>query len=227
MLFVKFAGCLLVALGSLLGAARAEDANAAMARLLKGKSVTLIMPVFSQLVRTSYPEGFVPGFEKAQPNYLLELVPSGETVNNWTQMFTVTGVKGLASQPEVTAKLFLDRVAQGFKRACPSSYSSQILSEDKISGFDAFAAVISCGVSPSTGGKTSETALIVAIKGQAGLYTIQWAQRASPSAVPIPIDPKKWTTLYKKMGPIALCPIIAGEKAPYPSCTGSGTKAAG
>ncbi len=225
---MKFVGCLLVAMWSLLGAACAEDPNAAMARLLKGKSVTLIMPVFSQLVRTSYPDGFVPGFEKAQPpHYVLELVPSGENVNNWTQMFTVSGVKGLASQPQVTPKLFLDRVADGFKRACPSSFSSQVVSEDKISGFDAFAAVISCGVSPSTGGKTSETALIVAIKGQADLYTIQWAQRASPSPAPILIDPKKWTALYKKMGPITLCPIITGEKAPYPSCTGSGTKAAG
>ena len=149
----------------------------------------------------------------------------GENVQNWTQMITVTGAKDIASKPEVTAKAYLNNMAGGFKRACPASFGAQIINENKVSGFEAIAAVVSCGVSPTTGGKTSETALMVVIKGQADIYTVQWAERASPSQVPIRADIWKSSDRYKMLGPLKLCPIVPGEQAPYPSCAGSGGKA--
>jgi hypothetical protein len=187
--------------------------------------VKTISPIFSQLVVTGSPQGFVPASEKTKAEfYIRESVPKGETVDNWTQMITVTGMKGFSSNPQATPKAVLNNLAGGFKRACPDSFNVQVMSENPIGGFDTAVAVVSCGISPTTAGKTSETALITVIKGQADFYTLQWAERLAPSVTPMSIDPKKWAARLKEMGPFKLCPIVPGEKAPYPSCTESGVR---
>jgi hypothetical protein len=203
-----------------------EDAKGAFERFREGKSVRVIAPIFSQLLASSLPQGFAPvSFEKTKgPIYTRESVLTGESVENWSQMVTNSGLKNLASKPDVTARTFLNSMAEAFRRACPFSFSTKGLNASSISGFDAAVAVISCGTSPGTAGKTSETALIAVIKGQADFYTVQWAERATPSHAPIPIDLKKWTDRFKALGPIRLCPIVPGEKAPYPSCVGDGQK---
>ncbi|MEO6381410.1 MAG: hypothetical protein ABIO35_05270 [Nitrobacter sp.] len=102
----------------------------------------------------------------------------------------------------------------------------KVLNTNKVSGFDAVTAVVSCGTSVATAGKTRESILIVVVKGQADLYTVQWAERAASSKEPIPVDIAKWSDRYNKLGPLRLCPVIPGEAAPYPSCVGppGGTK---
>ena len=217
----------MIAIGlGLAGSAGAEDSKNPVNPIPKqSKSVTTITPIFGQLLRTGYPQGFVSASEKAQPQfYIRESVLAGQTINNWTQMLTVTGAKDLASKPGATPRAVLDSMAGGFKRACPSSFGAQIVNETKVSGFDAVVAIVSCGVSPTTGGKTSETALMVVIKGQTDVYTVQWAERAAPSSLPIPTDTAKWLDRYRRLAPLKLCPIVTGEKAPYPSCVGSGEK---
>jgi len=191
----------------------------------KGYSVTSVTPIFGQLLKMSYPRGFVPVFVKTQAGfYIQESVPTGESINDWTQMITVTGRKDLASKPDVTPKVVLNAMAGGFKHACPSSYAVVLLSETKLNGFDAAVAVVSCGVSPTTAGKMSESALIAVVKGQTDVYTVQWAERAARSDIPIQINVWKWQDRFKALNPIVLCPIVAGEQAPYPSCVGSGRK---
>jgi hypothetical protein len=191
-----------------------------------GHSVRTISPIFSQLLVTGSPQGFeLISFEKTRDNfYIRESVLKGENVNDWHQMITVTGMKDLASRPDATPKIVLNRMAEGFKRGCPFSFNIQAVSESPIGGSDASVAVISCGASAATAGKTSEAALIAVIKGHADFYTIQWAERAAPSNAPVPIDMKKWTDRFKALGPIKVCPIVPGEKAPYPSCVGDGQK---
>jgi len=200
----------------------AEGANQSVEKLRqKGYSVTSVTPIFSQLLKISHPKEFsiAPAFEKTNGGfYIREAVLPGETVDNWTQMITATGNKDLASKPGTAPKAVLDVVAEGFKRACPNSYAAQILNEDKVSGFDAVAAVLSCGASPTTSGKTSETTLFVVIKGQNDFYQVQWAERTAPSNTPMRIDVWKWRDRLRALNPIKLCPIIAGEKPPYPSC---------
>ena len=77
----------------------------------------------------------------------------------------------------------------------------------------------SCGRVETNADKHSETALIVAIKGRADYYTVQWAVRA-PTAGKAPIDETRWVARLRQLQPIRLCPIVAGERAPYPSCAG-------
>lgn len=187
----------------------------------QGYSVKTISPIFGQLVTFSFPKGFTTIFEDAKgPQYIRESVLAGESTKKWSQMVTITGAKGLASNPNVTPQSFANRMAGGFKNACPTSFNGTGLGVFKLGSYDAFAAVISCGVANPTGDLYSESMLLIVIKGESDYYTIQWAERSDASTTPIKFDESKWTDRFKRLAPIKLCPIVPGEPAPYPSCVG-------
>lgn len=178
-----------------------------------------ITPVFSQLVSYSYPKGFTAAFEDAKDNkYIQESVLTGETVQKWSQMVTLTGAKNLAATPDLTPERFAGTMAGGFKRVCPESYSAAGLGEAKLGKHDAFAAVIGCGTVGAPGEGYSETMLVLVIKGEKDYYTLQWAERGKASKTPIPFDSAKWSERLKRLAPIKLCPRVPGEKAPFASC---------
>jgi len=185
----------------------------------KGYTVTQVSPIFSQLVLFAFPAGFKPAFEKTNGNsYIRESVLDGETVDQWTQMITVTGAKGLATNPNVTPELFVTQIAAGFKRACPETFSAKRMGMIKVSGQDAFAGVASCGTVLTSITPRSETALLIAIRGSADYYTIQWAERGPASGQVLYLGDPKWADRFRKLGPIKVCPIVPGEAPPYPSC---------
>ena len=186
--------------------------------------ISSITPIFSQLLITSIPPGFQMAFANASgTSYIHELVPTGENVNQWTQMLTVTGEKDAALNPELTPPKMAGLMAAGFHNSCPKAFNAYAFpSPHQINGYDSISVILSCGSSQATQGKTSETALITIIKGQKDYYTVQWAERGTPSSTPINIDLPKWSSrLAQQIKPIKLCAIVAGEKAPYPSCINS------
>jgi hypothetical protein len=211
---------LLVGLASGIAApAGAQDKTDIEALRKQGYSVRMISPIFSQLVMLSLPKGFTTVFEDTSGGqYTREAVLDGETVERWSQMITVTGAKGLASNPRLTAQSFVEQIAGGFKNACPDTFSAKGLGALKISGRDAFIALAGCGTAASDGNAHSESALLVAIKGTADYYTIQWADRGPASARPMALDEAMWKERFDKLSPIKLCPIKPGEAPPYPSC---------
>jgi hypothetical protein len=185
----------------------------------QSSSLTQISPIFSQLVSISVPTGFKTVFENTNGNrYIRESVLDGETADEWSQMITVTGVKGLATDPSVTAQLLATQIAFGFRHACPETFSVRRLGEAKISGQDAIVAVVGCGTVLTSITKRSETALVIVIKGSADYYTIQWAERGPPSAQSVVIDAEKWTDRLRSLSPIKVCPLVPGQVPPYPSC---------
>ena len=105
----------------------------------------------------------------------------------------------------------------GFKSACPDSFTAQGFGPAKFGDHDAYVAVASCGRVESSADKHSETALIVAVKGSADYYTLQWAERA-PTSAKAPIGEARWLARLRLLQPIRVCPIVAGERLPYPSC---------
>lgn len=188
---------------------------------VQGRIVKMITPIFSQLMVLTYPQGFQPVYEKTNGNfYIHEFVPVGESLNGWTRMMTITGFKDLATRPDLSPKAVFTNIATAVKAKCPSSFSVQGIGEGKLGGYDAYVAIMSCGISTAAGGKSSESALVAAIKGQADYYTLQWAERAAPSEQPLPIDVHAWAEKAKLIGQIKFCPRIPGEKPPYPSCVG-------
>jgi hypothetical protein len=206
------------ALGALLASSAAAQSPAPSA-------FTVISPIFGQLVTFSLPTSFVTVFENTNgPNYTREAVPKGETVKSWTQMITVTGVKGAAGNAKgaagnakVSPEIFAGSMVGGFKSACPDTFAAQGFGPTKFGDQDAYVAVASCGRVEASADKHSEVALIVTVKGSADYYTLQWAERG-PAAGRTVIDEAKWLARLRQLQPIRLCPIVPDETAPYPSC---------
>lgn len=185
----------------------------------QGYSVAMITPIYSQLVSLSLPQGFKPVLENTSGGqYIQELVPDGENTKKWSQMITITGAKNLAANPNASPQKLADRIAGGFKRDCPDSFSGVGLGPSKVDGYDMFGALVSCGVSLPSGEPYSESLLLFVIKGENDYYTVQWAERGAASKSPIKFDQAKWAERIKTLAPIKLCPVVPGEPAPYPSC---------
>jgi len=180
-------------------------------------SLTVISPVFGQLVRFSMPANFKAVSENTKEAfYIREAVPKGETVTQWSQMITVTGARGQASAANFSPQGLAGVIAGGFKRACPDSFVAKGLGATKFGDRDAYAAVAGCGKVGADG--HSEIALIIAVQGSSDAYTIQWAERAGAASSSPDIDETKWQGRLRELMPIRLCAIVPGEAAPYPSC---------
>lgn len=217
--FAKFAKFTWAAAIVALIATTAAQAEGPAPKSATPASMTAISPIFGQLVRFSMPAGFNVVSEHADSaSYIREAVPKGETLQQWTQMITVTGQKGLAGNPKFTPQGFAGSMAGSFKGACPETFVTKSFGETKLGDQDAFVAVTACGKVNASADGHSETALIVVVKGHTDGYTIQWAERTAtlpPGAV---IDDAKWQERLHALMPIRFCPIVAGEAAPYPSC---------
>lgn len=208
----------IVALSLLFAGATHAQENPAAAKGGLPASFTVISPIYGHLVRFSMPSRFTLVFENAKDAfYIREAVLRGETVNQWSQMITVTGVKGLANSPNFSPQAQAASIAGGFKKACPESFAAKSFGETRLGDRDAFVAVAACGRVNTSADRHSETAMIVVVKGNADAYTIQWAERAVAPSTP-DIDDAKWQGRLRELMPIRLCPIVSGEAAPYPSC---------
>ena len=182
----------------------------------------VISPILSQLVTFSMPQAFVVVGENTNgPSYIREAVLKGETASRWTQMITITGAKGLVANPKLTPEAFAASIAGGFKSACPDTFVAKGVGPATFGDQDAYVALASCGSVEAAPDKHSETALVVAVKGSADYYTLQWAERTPASGKPV-IDEAKWLERLRQLQPIRLCPIVPGEAAPYPSCVSNG-----
>jgi hypothetical protein len=178
----------------------------------------VISPIFGQLVSFSMPSNFVVVFENTKGgHYIREAVLKGETPERWTQMITVTGEKGLTSNPGASPEKFAGTIAGGFKSACPDSFAAKPLGAMTFGHFEGFVAVIGCGRVDSGPTRHSETALLITLKGTTDYYTIQWAERGVESDEP-PVNDARWQARLRELRPVDLCPIVPGEAAPYPSC---------
>jgi len=182
-------------------------------------SFTTITPIFSQLLMLPSPKGFEPAFTDAKENsYIRESVLAGETVKKWSQMITVTGYRGIASNPNASPKAIAEMISNGFRGVCPSSFNSVGPGDQKLDGYSAFITVTSCGTNPLE--NQSESTLIIALKGEKDIYTIQWSERGMASDTPLKFDQQKWVGRLQMLSPIKLCPRVQDEQAPYPRSLG-------
>ncbi len=179
-----------------------------------GQAVTVVTPIYSQLVAFPTPQDFKADYESEQQGiYILEFVPRAESVNTWTQMVTVTGAAGLAGQMPVEE--FADWLAASYQNACPDTFAALKLDDPVIKGAAAvFAGYLGCG---STGAQ-SEAMVFVIVQGRSDVYSLQWAERGPALTAPPNPDPAIWLTRAGALGQMRLCDPVAGEAAPYPSC---------
>jgi hypothetical protein len=179
-----------------------------------GQTITATMPVYSKIVAFPLPEGFESAYENEQNgSYLLEFVPSGESVENWTQMISMTGSQDLVASGK-SALDYGSILGTQFKSACPDSFRAWDEGEVSVKGADAaHLFLFACGDL----GEYSEMAAILVAYGGQDAFTLQWAERGAP--VPKPeSDPAIWSPRAQSLLKLRLCEIVPGEEPPYPSC---------
>ncbi len=182
--------------------------------LLQGP-INMVMPIFSQVVRVPMTAPFMQIEEKVNdPFYIWKAVLPGESIQKWSQMFTVTGGRAMSKAvPELTVGM----IAEGFKRICPDTFSVKPMDVSRLKSNRAAGLLIACGTASSIGEPYSETTLLIAMPGQSDFYIFQWAERGPASKTPIEFD-ARWTERLNSLTQIRLCPRIPGEAPPYPSC---------
>src|SRR6185312_13467211 len=183
---------------------------------------TMTAPILGQIVSFSLPAGFT--LQKEDSNgtqYFRGAFLKGETADTWSQMITITGAKNADIDPTKSAQFIAANIAGDIRKHCPDTFSVKPMGPTKIDGQDAFVAVASCGKVQTGASEHSETALMITIKSAQAIYTIQWAERTPSNAENLTIDENKWKGRLEKLVPIHVCPIVPGEKAPYPSCVNS------
>lgn len=164
-------------------------------------------PIFSEILIIPFPQGFVPASAGTHNDfYINEMVLKGETLDHWSQMITQTGRMGTSSNPNASPLQYLSNIAGGFKRVCPSTFSTKALGTTIISGHDVFIAWASCGTVNTDGYAHSESTLFICVKGTQDFYTVQWSERGPASSQPIVYDDVRWSTRLKKLSQIKLVP---------------------
>ena len=185
---------------------------------LSAKKLNVSRPIFSQLVVHGIPKGWKTGFEKTMPaRYIQEFVPATESVESWSEMITVQGLKDMSQNPNMTPKALLSMVAGGIKKTCGESFIGQAVGEHTVDSYEAYSAIIGCGNMPAnrpTGIKQGqgEVALYVAIKGTRDIYVIQRAVRTNafdPARSPITVP--RIAELIRDVQPIKICDLNVSQ----------------
>jgi hypothetical protein len=208
--------------GVLLGTIGLSGGPAALAESPAEPHLAVVTPVFTQLVMFSLPPEFKSPKATYEKNsgsfYIREQVPDGETLGKWSRMITLSGTRGLATNPNATPQAMLARMSGDFQRNCPDSFSTAAPGPQKVEGYDAYEVIVSCGRAQSGKETYGESAIMLTVKGSNDYYTLQWTERGRDSAETRPIDVAYWTRQLARLSPIRLCPIVPGEAAPYSSC---------
>jgi hypothetical protein len=185
-------------------------------RLLRAASVVLgvmalillVLPgaASADLVNENLLVQMPPGYEVAyrveRGNMVMnEMVPDGQTVNNWTEMVTVQIFHGLKSVPEK----FRDTLQRQWIGACPGGSGSEVTSDIE-NGYPVLVWMLDCPKNPATG--QPEITWFKAIAGNDSFYLAQKAFKFKPSEVQI----GHWTAYLKA---IAVCDTrIPGRACP-------------
>ena len=180
---------------------------------------TATTPVFGKIVAYTLPEGFKGAFEDANDSfYIQEAIPAGESVDNWSQMITMTGNKGQGASGAQPLEMAAENMRAGYQKACPETFTAQSFGPSLVDGREALTVFLGCGAVDAAQGRISEKAVIAFIRGDDNVYTIQWAEHTAAEAAPPSYDQAIWSARMAQLNPIKICDRVEGENAPYPSC---------
>jgi hypothetical protein len=180
------------------------------------------VPVYGQIVAFPLPAPFdlTADYEAEQDgSYLLENVPAGETVGDWSQMLTLSGAQGAArgtdAAPAALAEGLAGQFLQGYASACVAPVAALALEPPQGGAARAvFAGWIGC---PHVAGSGhAEEMLLVVMIGAQDIYTLQWAEHG-PASDRLTMAPR-WKERLALLAGTGLCDPVPGEAAPYPSC---------
>jgi hypothetical protein len=133
------------------------------------------IPISAENLVFSPPKDFEVGYQSIHGSQsMTEMVPRGETVENWTQMLTVQIFRGAT----VDSATFLQGLGKRYMNDCPGTRAKGIFT-GTTNGYDVSMLVLKCPKNAAT--EKPETTAFRVIKGNDALYSVQRAWRADPS----------------------------------------------
>jgi len=138
------------------------------------------------------PAGYKVGYRAERGTMVMnEMVPDGQTVNNWTEMVTVQIFHGLKVAPEK----FRDTLQQRWAAACPGGSGADVTSDTE-NGYPVLVWLLDCPKNPET--QKPEITWFKAIAGNDSFYLVQKAFKFKPSKEEI----DRWMAYLKS---VAVC----------------------
>ena len=123
----------------------------------------------TEVIYLEIPSGFEKGFEDGDGSFSIqEWVPSGETVNDWGRMITLT----VATLPNLDPVEYFDHMADGWKESCPE-FGGMLLHEGSENNYPVAIWFLKCPDNPIT--NKPEFTYIKGISGNDAFYTVQLA----------------------------------------------------
>jgi hypothetical protein len=163
-----------------------------------------ITPAFAfegENLLAAMPQGYKVGFQqKSGAKQITEMVPSGETVEGWTEMVTVQVFSGLKG---VTPDQFRDRMVKLWSASCADAIAGPPTHAVE-NGYPIAFWMMTCPLNTQSG--KPETTWFKAIQGHDSFYVVQKAFKFDPSQDQI----VQWTLYLKK---IAVCDTRVKERA--------------
>ncbi|MEI6418517.1 MAG: hypothetical protein WCO82_05570 [Sphingomonadales bacterium] len=140
----------------------------------KQPNAKTVQQVYSRVIQVDLPRPFVAAFKQVEPGFfIMEYVPDGETLANWTQMITITGNFGVGSANVDDAAL----ASFMFGRAeCPGKLFRDAGELAPSVGARQRMLAIGCG-GPAAGSTAGERAAIAFLRDADHVWTVQFAQR--------------------------------------------------
>ena len=125
---------------------------------------------------TTMPAGYKVDFQQRKGNMLMtEMVPVGESVNNWTEMVTVQIFYGLKT---VTPEQFRMRMEGLWQGSCPNS-TSKAISQGTERGYPTGMWALFCPLNAGSG--KPENTWFKVIQGADSFYVVQKSYKFAPN----------------------------------------------
>ena len=149
------------------------------------------------------PADFETGYQASQGGQtIVELVPKGQTVQNWERMVTLQTFAGNTR----SVIDFRRAVSDGWRSACPGGNTIN-LSEGQENGYPFALLQMSCEHNPQSG--RPEYTWIKAMRGERALYVAQYAFRHLPSR-------EELTDAARRLRGMSLCDTRPGRARQHP-----------
>lgn len=170
------------------------------------------VPLYGRTLSFTLPADMVRANDQENgTNRLIEYVPKGETVSNWTRLVTIQAYRGLGTSPQPTAQI----ARQAFyPAACKVGLIYQDNGEKALAGGLKRSLVLNgcaslpAGAYPEALAGAGEQDFIVIFRDSDTIYTLNYAVRGKPfagKAPPIPLATAE-TLLKTMLGEIRLEP---------------------
>ncbi|WP_211826671.1 hypothetical protein [Kistimonas asteriae] len=180
------------------------------------KSVKAVIPIYSQRLAFRLPTDWKPAFQDQKSNmFMIEFTPKNETIQSWSNMFSVQGFKNLASK--ANSEQFLDNLASRFQATCGEYLVYEKIGSPIIDGFKSTTAILGCSKLPDshpTGVKKgqSEIGYYYSIQGKKDIYLIHKSVRGDAfDPTSTPLTRENIASFIAPFNSIELCKNTGGQ----------------